>query len=272
MKKLKYASQIGLYTMIFLALTFITQIGGVVFLLSIVLSHFFKANRWKSYVVFLLIYLLSTFVIVPNIAPIFGREPLPIRGQLRPLNVMTCLLNRHYTSHVLKSQLLIASATLNSEYPGTKTQYLDANFPFINGFPLLPHLSHDDGKKIDLAFYYLNSSSRLPVDGAPSFIGYGSYDSPLSHEVDIAKKCRDQGHWQYGILSYFVPKWDEKKYVVDKKRTKSMIVLLANNQHISKLFIEPHLKSRWQLQKLSKIRFHGCRAVRHDDHIHLQTN
>ena len=44
--------------------------------------------------------------------------------------------------------------------------------------------------------------------------------------------------------------------------------ILKQNE-ISKIFIEPHLKKRMNL-KNPKIRFHGCRAVRHDDHIHLQ--
>ena len=41
------------------------------------------------------------------------------------------------------------------ELNGTNIEihYLDANFPFINKFPLLPHLSHNDGKKIDITDY-----------------------------------------------------------------------------------------------------------------------
>ena len=32
------------------------------------------------------------------------------------------------------------------------TLALDGGFPFLDGFPLLPRLSHDDGRKLDLAF------------------------------------------------------------------------------------------------------------------------
>lgn len=42
-------------------------------------------------------------------------------------------------------------------FPGTVTLYLDANFPFFDGFPLLPHLSHVDGRKRDIAYYYADS-------------------------------------------------------------------------------------------------------------------
>lgn len=38
--------------------------------------------------------------------------------------------------------------------PQIRISYLDANFPFKDGFPLLPHLSHDDGRKVDIAFMY----------------------------------------------------------------------------------------------------------------------
>jgi len=44
--------------------------------------------------------------------------------------------------------------------------------------------------------------------------------------------------------------------------------LLAQAQ-TSKIFIEPHLKKRLELAN-KKLRFQGCKATRHDDHIHLQ--
>jgi hypothetical protein len=59
--------------------------------------------------------------------------------------------------------------------------------------------------------------------------------------------------------------------VFDSKRTKSMIQFILQEKNTGKIFIEPHLKTRMNLQN-NKIRFHGCRAVRHDDHVHLQIN
>jgi hypothetical protein len=50
---------------------------------------------------------------------------------------------------------------------------------------------------------------------------------------------------------------------------KKIIENILANSNVSKVFIEPHLKNRLNLNH-SKIRFHGCRAVRHDDHIHFQ--
>ncbi|MBB3160132.1 hypothetical protein FHS25_000564 [Rhizobium laguerreae] len=38
---------------------------------------------------------------------------------------------------------------------------------------------------------------------------------------------------------------------------------------LRKIFIEPHLKNALGIAD-SHIRFQGCRAARHDDHIHIQ--
>ena len=73
-----------------------------------------------------------------------------------------CALNRHYVAPELKKVLFDLSAQMDREYPGTTTLILDANFPFISGFPLLPHLSHSDGQKVDLAFFYQKDGTYLP--------------------------------------------------------------------------------------------------------------
>jgi len=44
---------------------------------------------------------------------------------------------------------------------------------------------------------------------------------------------------------------------------------ILQQPNLGKVFVEPHLKTRMKLVD-SKIRFHGCGAVRHDDHIHIQ--
>jgi hypothetical protein len=56
------------------------------------------------------------------------------------------------------------------------------------------------------------------------------------------------------------------KYIL---RTKALVNMFVSEYEIGKIFIEPHLKTRLKLTS-DKIRFHGCQAVRHDDHIHVQ--
>jgi len=83
------------------------------------------------------------------LAKYFGRVPLPMTKfeNLVPHNFLTPILNRHYVKPKLKSQLIEIAKMTNIINRKLKVSYLDANFPFIYGFPLLPHLSHNDGKK-----------------------------------------------------------------------------------------------------------------------------
>lgn len=158
---------------------------------------------------------------------------------------------------------------MENKFPNTIISYLDANFPFYNGFPLLPHLSHNDGKKLDVAFFYKNEFGNELNRKAPSFIGYGVFEEPRSGEYNAPENCENKGFWQYSILEKFVPQWNKDDMIFDSKRTKSMIQFMLQEENTGKIFIEPHLKTRLGLNN-NKIRFHGCRAVRHDDHVHLQ--
>lgn len=252
----------------FIILTITSQVGGLIYLLAIGIKKILHLKNSLTVGIFIAAYLASTFFILPLVAPIFGRTALPLAGNLRPLNLATCFLNRHYVKPELKNQLVEISNQMSHKYEGTTTNYLDANFPFFKGFPLFPHLSHNDGKKLDLAFYYTENNQRSV--SAPSFIGYGIFEEPKDGEKDYPTICDEKGYWQYGLLSWVVPQWNKDDFQVDEERTTTLIKLLAANQSTSKIFIEPHLKERWQLSNYDNIRFQGCQAVRHDDHIHTQ--
>ena len=250
----------------------ISQTGGVLYLLVWIISIRFKLGKLKSAGLFLAIYLAASFIIIPFVAPWFGRHALPVRGQLRPVSLATCILNRHYVTRDLRQQLVQASEEMANKFEGTEITYLDANFPFFDGFPLIPHLSHNDGRKVDLAFYYLDKETKDPLSGSPSWMGYGVFVEPEPGEVNYPERCRKEGYWQYGALEYFAPGWKADRYQFDEKRTRYLLKWLARDQRTSKIFIEPHLKDRLRLKRFKNIRFHGCHAVRHDDHIHLQVN
>jgi hypothetical protein len=190
---------------------------------------------------------------------------------LIPLNVVTCIFNRHYVKPKLYQALMNVSNMVNRKHKENIVCYLDANFPFLDGFPLFPHLSHNDGKKADLAFLYKNNITGKEVHGkAPSFIGYGICEKPQPNEVNMPLICENKGYWQYNLLEKIVPELGTQTFSMDNKRTKELIILLAAQPSLEKIFIEPHLKQRLNLQQYSNIRFHGCQAVRHDDHIHIQ--
>ncbi len=64
--------------------------------------------------------------------------------------------------------------------------YLDAGFPLFDRFPLIPHLSHGDRRKVDLALVHQNGKA------APSPIGYWSYVQPRPGDP---KPCEGREGW-----------------------------------------------------------------------------
>ncbi|MCU0449073.1 MAG: hypothetical protein MUC97_04395 [Bernardetiaceae bacterium] len=274
MKLLKVGSIIFLFCL----LTVLTQVGGLVYLFSRLtyrltdpLTNKFLLKFVYRFVSTFITYCLVTFAIVPIIAKPFGRVPLPLmeKNHLQPLNVWTCLLNRHYVRPALKQAMFEVAQRMNTKFPGTTINYLDANFPFINQFPLIPHRSHNDGKKLDLAFCYHDRQANQPTNECPSLIGYGICEEPRPSEKNAPNFCAQKGYWQYGFLPKIIPQTNKKKFTFDHHRTKELIIFLATHPAIGKIFIEPHLKTRLNLTS-DKVRFHGCQAVRHDDHLHLQ--
>ena len=264
--------------LLFLLLTLLTQTGGIEFLLFWLLWRKIRERFTKKWLrislgttSFLAFHAVFAFLIIPLIAPLFGRKPLPIYHEnIQPLNLLTCSCNRHYVKPELYDAILNVSTKLNEENQGSIVAYLDAGFPFMEGFPLFPHLSHDDGEKIDLALFYVDAKSGQSLNlEAPSFIGYGVYESPKAGESNQPLVCDKKGYWQYDILSKIVPQWHQDDYQFDEARTQKLLQLLSNEKAIKKIFIEPHLKNRMYLNS-SKIRYHGCQAVRHDDHIHVE--
>lgn len=267
-----------LTVIVFIFLTILTQIGGLIYLVSFSTHNFINKEISNKiirstfkFVSFFTLYSIITFFIVPVIAKPFGRVALPLTqtNNLKPLNFLSCFLNRNYVVPELKETALDVARQINNKYPGTVVNYLDANFPFINNFPLLPHLSHSDGKKLDIAFCYIDKKTGKTTNNVPSVIGYGISEGPKANEVNTANTCAKQGYWQYSFMLKIIPQSNKSNFTFDSTRTKELVNLFASKSIIGKIFIEPHLKTRLTLTS-NKIRFHGCQAVRHDDHIHVQ--
>lgn len=261
--------KILLHIIVFVLLTAITQIGGILYLIAILLiKKSTKRKRIKRLAIFTGLYLLSTLLIVPNIAPIFGREKIAESKFLRAHSLVYKLANRNYVRPELNTTIGEIATEFENRNSGIKMVYLDANFPFIDNFPLLPHLSHNDGKKIDVSLIYENSNGQV-TNKKPSISGYGVYEEPKANEYDQNAVCRKRGNWQYDFPKYLRLGTINKEIEFSKKGTRELVQLILKQKNIGKLFIEPHLKNRLNL-KSEKVRFHGCQAVRHDDHIHFQ--
>lgn len=254
------------HIILFIVLTIITQVGGIVLLLALwlanVISLRFKA---KKLILFTGLYMLATFLIVPLLAPQFGRERVKNTSQIKPANWGYVGLNRNYVVPAMNDLLQESAENLPKEI-GIK--YLDANFPFLNKFPLLPHLSHNDGRKIDIAFMYESPDGNLSQK-KKSISGYGYFVAPKSSEYNQTEVCKSKGYWQYDGTRFAHFGKVNKNLQFSEAGTKTLINSFLQQKSTGKIFIEPHLKTRLRLND-SRIRFHGCRAVRHDDHIHLQ--
>ncbi len=240
------------HSFIVLTLTLITQIGG----LAWVIALFFR----RKLIAFILAYAGLTATAI-WLAPTFGRVALNCvdEGPLEVQSWTYCALNRNYLTPELHQVLIETADAMDNQFPGTKTLVLDANFPFLNGFPLLPHLSHNDGDKVDLAFFYRDENGYLPR-ATRSPIGYFAFEKGPTECPATWPTLR----WDFAVLQ---PLWRE--YELDEARNAAILKLLSNDNRIGKIFVEPHLVRALNVSH-PKIRFQGCRAARHDDHIHLQ--
>ncbi|MCG8582223.1 MAG: hypothetical protein MI866_20035, partial [Bacteroidales bacterium] len=178
------------------------------------------------------------------------------------------LMNRNYVRPEVNIYLKQVSERLKSHDSKVCMRYLDACFPLIDGFPLLPHLSHNDGKKIDLSLVYENRRGEI-VNSSKSVSGYGVFEGPRNGEVNQNKACQTAGFSLYDSPKYLTLGSINEELRFSEKGTRQLMDALTQNEAVDKVFLEPHLKERLRL-KHNKIRFQGCHSVRHDDHIHIQ--
>ena len=254
-------------------LTVLTQIGGLLLWLSLpILARIPSSTpiqrRVTQCVVFGLLYVLCILLVLPLLAPLNGRVPLPWFATpavpLKPVNLGYCLLARNDVRPSVRQLLERTALAVSQQVPGTPLQYLDANFPFLNRFPLLPHLSHHDGRNVDLAFFYQDSRTKHPLQSPPSPIGYWAYEQPTANE---SQPCRGVSSWLRWDFDWVQPLFAHAE--IDRERTRFMVQTVFAEPTVQKILIEPHLKERLRLQS-SKVRFQGCHAARHDDHVHVQ--
>jgi len=217
---------------------------------------------------FLGLYLLSTFILVPLLAPYFGREKIKTNEHIKVHMFLSQLSNRNYVVPKMNDVLDKVSFNLQKSHPDVVIHCLDANFPFWDGFPLLPHLSHNDGKKLDISLVYKDETGKT-VNRKPSRSGYGVFEEPRQSEYNQIAVCLDKGYWQYDYPKYVTLGTPHKDLSMSLNATRNLVSQILKREEISKVFIEPHLRSRMNLTH-PKLRYHGCKAVRHDDHIHFQ--
>jgi hypothetical protein len=263
----------------FFVLTLATQVGGLILVVIWLIGRFAfpqSLQGWRRTslmaALFVGLYAAASAFVVPHWAALAGRVPLPCRAEadlkFEAAHPLYCALNRHYVDARLVSLLTNLSRAIDRAYPGTPTLFLDANLPFLDGFPLLPHLSHSDGRKLDIAFYYATPSGAYLPGGLRSPIGYWAFEQP---DASDPSPCRG-GSW----LSL---RWDMKALQLlypdrplEPERTRAALRWLVTEGQqfgVERIFVEPYLAARLGVSS-PLLGFQGCRAARHDDHIHIQ--
>ncbi|MBD1544816.1 hypothetical protein [Roseibium aggregatum] len=273
---LKTALRTAVHLGIVAVLTLLTQIGGLAYGVAWA-SRFwlFKRHR-RSVAVLVGLFAVSYgffWFAATKIAPLAGRVPIACltASNAEPVeqSVLYCALNRNYVVPELARIVTDLAVHMDREFPGTETLVLDAGFPFIDGFPLLPHLSHRDGRKLDLAFYYRGTDGRYVPGVTKSPIGYWAFEEAPD---GYATPCPDSQGWK-------TLRWDMRWFRVfnsdvqlDADRTGEALRWLTTagrRAGLAKVLLEPHLKRTLRVNS-DVIRFQGCRAARHDDHMHIQ--
>lgn len=204
---------------------------------------------------------------IPPAKPVLvalGLASLPCvdAGPLRPHTRGYCLLQRHYVRAAPRAALLQTATRLQARFPGTTLRYMEASWP-LGKRPMPPHLSHGDGRQIDLALFYVDLKGR-PLAAPPTASGYGAFEPPLRNSD---RRCTGATKRPPTIDASDPP--GDRNWRLDEARTAALVRLLAADPRVRRIFIEPHLKTRLGLSGLGKVRFAGCQAARHDDHIHV---
>lgn len=257
-------------------LTLLSQLGGIAYVGALAFARRTPSRSgWAGLcqvaIAFVAIYgaLLLT---ASCLAPRTGRVPIPCFAAKSERLVMHspiyCLLNRNYVTPSARRVAQQLADHVDSQFPGTLTLALDGSFPFFDGFPLLPHLSHNDGRKLDIALYYRIADGAYARGRTRSPIGYWAFERPTNPSQEPCSNVRGHLRWE---MRWFEPLLNDR-YEVDQNRTAAALYWLSSktaSASISRVFVEPHLRKRFNV-KGAVLRFQGCHAARHDDHIHIE--
>jgi hypothetical protein len=261
---------------LFVGLTTPTQVGGLAYLLGLAigfippLRHYgLWLRRTTVVLASAAIYVLMTAFLVPALAQSTGRIRLPCSthgdGLVVAATPLTSALNRGYVRPEVLALVEALGGEVAQRFPGSRVTTLEGNFPFLDGFPLLPHLSHRDGKKVDVAYFYFSGEESVAVaHGSPSRLGYFIYEQPRQGDPLPCAGRWTPLRWNFEWFQPQPPKWR-----LDEQRTAWMLTWLKGQEQVSRIFIEPHLAQRLDVAG-GKVRFQGCQAARHDDHIHIE--
>lgn len=194
--------------------------------------------------------------VAPGLVPLDCDSP----GALQPVRRGYCVRLRHYVTRPAREALETAAARVAAQFPGSRILFMEASWP-RGERPMPPHLSHGDGREIDLALFWTDLEGR-PLARLPNPSGYHAYEPPRR---EVERVCVGQR----SLLNDAPDPPRTRRWKLDEARTTAMVRAFVADPRVRRVFIEPHLKARLGLAHEAKVRFAGCSAARHDDHIHV---
>ena len=159
--------------------------------------------------------------------------------------------------------MIDTARALAEQHPDAVIHFMDGSGPDgVKPFP--PHRSHGDGRQLDVALFFETLEGE-PLAAPPDTSGHGGWgpSEPPRHGERIA--C-PQG--RSGAADKPDPPTD-RDWRLDEVRTRALVQLLVNDPRVRRILIEPHLEERLGFWGHPKVRFAGCQAARHDDHLHI---
>lgn len=189
-----------------------------------------------------------------------GLVPLPClrKGPLQPQSRDYCVAARHYVTPTARDALARAASGVAQAHPGAVVRYMEASWPRAKR-PMPPHVSHGNGRQVDLAIFYEDASGRLRPP--PTATGYNAFEPPR-READ--RVCR-------GVAGHHAQPDPpaSRRWRLAEATTATLIRRLSADPSVRRIFVEPHLKARLGFADDPKVRFAGCNVARHDDHLHV---
>lgn len=253
------AARVALHLMAIVLLTVLTQVGGACYAAGLAAAAGRGARA--GILVGLTLYGALTVGILPSVAPRWGRVALPcdLAGTASPAaaSLLYCALNRHYGTPDVAAAMQRIAGAMDRRHPGSVVTYLDAGFPLPLQMPLIPHLSHRDGRAIDLALFY---DGRARAGAWP--VGYFAFAPAASGEAAV---CSRPGPLRWSV-DWLQPLFAGTR--LDHQRTADLVLLAVADPAVSRALLHPGLASALGIGS-GKLRFAGCHAARHDDHLHL---
>lgn len=196
----------------------------------------------------------------PNAAGLV-RLPCDKDGAIRPALQHYCKKDRNFVTPTARQAMHDAARKLAAQFPGVAITYTEASWP--SGVrPMPPHLSHGDGRQVDISVFYQSLDGKPLAAPEHGWNGFGAFEPPRRESERM--KCPPGSNHAKGED----PPTD-RKWRLDEARTRALLKIFVEDQRVRRVLLEPHLKTRFGYAGHPKIRFAGCNAARHDDHLHV---